>query len=157
MLMGWSIQNNGASGQKSAFEGLVPGGPLPELPTQFCGLLRKDTPEKIEYSGRHLTWTSKSGRFFEWSLYIPDRTPIAGGYYQIICRIDGQDSRSIPDFSDTGVGWGNLLKITNTMDFDDLVLGAMAELSDDGEAPEDITCESVMELSAKLREELSAQ
>jgi len=44
------------------------------------------------------------------------------------------------------------IEITNEMQFNDLVLGAMAELSDDGVAPAHITYKNVMELSKQLQE-----
>ena len=55
------------------------------------------------------------------------------------------------------LGVTNDIRIRNSNDFDALVRGAMAELSDDGQAPDHVTYEQVMELSKKLRESLPAQ
>ncbi len=45
-----------------------------------------------------------------------------------------------------------LLRIDGITMFEELVLGAMAELSDDNMAPSHVTYESVMQLSRQLRE-----
>ncbi len=47
------------------------------------------------------------------------------------------------------------LIIDNAEDFDTFVLGAMAELSDDGRVPEELSYENVLQLAQQIRNSLS--
>ncbi len=152
VILGWSSGDRKAPGSQLAlFADLTVGGPVPRLPIEARGLTREYGGKKIRYSGHHLAYTHTDDEFHEWSIYVPDREPPAEGRianYEVSARwnVEGGRVRNptrpivsppIPVAAD---------------EFDVLVRGAMAELSDDGKAPEHVTHANVQELSKKLRD-----
>jgi hypothetical protein len=156
VILGWhSADRKSETPQDKLFEGLEFGGAPPKLPVEIYGLAPGGVPSDITYTGRHLTCTKKADQFIEWGLYVPNGTPPTGtkklGYdvlyrfnleqYTPKCRIGLTVKYGIP--------------IETSGDFDKWVLGAMAELSDDGEAPADVTYTRVLQLAEKIRKSLS--
>lgn len=105
------------------------------------------------YTGYHLAFTRKQGRFVEWSRYVPDGTPPADvqatGYETLYRRnheiarrftFDHHDMAMKPEFT-----------IETPEEFDEWVLGAMAELADDGTAPKNLTYQKVIDLAQQVR------
>lgn len=137
--------------QDSLFAGLVVGGELPKLPLEIYGL----TPQgatKPTYLGRHLAWTRKDGRCFEWALYVPEKELLAPDtFFSLLTRPNPADrdlkEDAAPEFPPFAI------EVT-AGDFDELVLGAMAELSDNGTRPESISLESVLQLADSIRQTL---
>ena len=150
VIVAWrSVNNESETPQDELFMGLEFGGPLPELPVEIYGLKPAGVSSDITYTGYHLTHTQKAGKFIEWSLYVPDGTPPAS-VRQLGCdvlyrfNLDHEPKWRIGLTVDC-------MPIEAVEDFGKWVLGAMAELSDDGRAPEDVTYESVLQLAEQVR------
>jgi hypothetical protein len=62
-----------------------------------------------------------------------------------------------PDWRTSPIGLGHGLVIESAEDFDKWILGAMAELSDSGIPPQDLTYEYVLALSKQIAGELTKQ
>lgn len=152
VVMPWSVRELGKDEpQDGLFAGLVAGGELPKLPIEIYGL-EPQGQTKLTYLGRHLAWTRKDGRYFEWALYVPDKNlPDPISFLTLLTRpnpagreLEGNDSPSYPPCA---------IEVTAD-DFDELVLGAMAELSDNGLRPEQISLQSVLQLADAIRRSL---
>ncbi|MHC4386918.1 MAG: hypothetical protein ACYSUG_08020, partial [Planctomycetota bacterium] len=96
----------------------------------------------------------KNGKFIEWAIYVPSqevKTKEVLPKCEIIFGMDPEDRKW--RHSRYGTEHLNLsyLYIHQKGDFDTFVLGAMAELSDSGTSPENITYESVFELAETIR------
>jgi hypothetical protein len=145
-----------AASQENLFKDLVPGGPLPKLPMEIHTLRPTTRMGTLAWLGFHLVHTHKNGRYYEWTLYVPNQTAPRGGIpsYEGEYRVHTEGpAEPDPEFR---VSWGagNPLHIRNIADFDEFVLGAMAELSDGGNAPEGITYDYVMQLSQQIHQSL---
>lgn len=164
ILLAWSARVAGSTAgdgqaegaQDALFSGLEFGGALPKLPVEIYGLTPMQAGTEVTLIGYHLAHTVKNGRFYEWSLYVPDgllsedrRPP---GYLTMI-RFNPAD-RQVGASGHLTVT-GNI-RISGRDDFDTLVLGAMAELSDRGVAPRRVAYDRVMQLSARYAEERPA-
>jgi outer membrane lipoprotein-sorting protein len=154
VIVAWRSENNESeTPQDELFMGLKFGGPLPKLPVEIYGLKPAGVSSDITYTGYHLTHTQKEGKFIEWSLYVPDGTPPAS-VRQLGCdvlyrfNLDHEPKWRIGLTVDC-------MPIEAVEDFGKWVLGAMAELSDDGKAPENVTYESVLQLAEQVRESLA--
>ena len=71
--------------------------------------------------------------------------------YNEILKYNGTEPRN---FGGRPLRVGQELTINKEAEFDTWVLGAMAELSEDGKAPEDVTYEKVLRLAQQIRESL---
>ena len=155
VILGWcSVDDKSAMPQEELFEGLEFGGALPKLPVEIYGLKPAGVSSDITHTGYHLTHTQKAGKFIEWSLYVPDGIPPASIKqlgYDVLYGFNLEDT---PKWIIGLTAEYGILIETNE-DFETWVLGAIAELSDDGKAPQDITYESVLELSEQLTESLA--
>jgi len=151
VIAAWhSVNNKSQTPQEEFFKGLEFGGPLPKLPVEVYGLKPAGLSSDITYTGYHLTYTQKAGKFIEWSLYVPDRTPPASARklgYDVLYRfnLDPEPKTTIGLTVDC-----NLL-IESAKDFEKWVLEAMAELSDDGKAPADVSYERVLQLAERIK------
>jgi len=162
VIVGWSYWNDeSGKSQEDLFADLQIGGPVPKLTYEFYALHRyllEPIPEKLNssrmignivYSGHHLAYTQKANRYYEWSIYVPDSQPPKEKpptfHVQIRNNLDNTTTQ-------TGL-WPDIV-ITSAEDFDTFVLGAMAEFSDDGMAPEGITYDGVLDLAQQIRESL---
>jgi len=152
VIAAWhSEDNNSDTSQDSLFEDLQVGGPLPKLPIEIYSLISVGTSQTITYQGRHLLYSKKASKFYEWGIYVPDRAPPSRTElmnYQASIRLNPPDRVK----GSIALGISRDLTIENEHDFNTWVLGAMAELNDDGKAPEDITYESVLQLAKQIRE-----
>jgi outer membrane lipoprotein-sorting protein len=151
VIVAWGSENSKSDTlQDELFKGLEFGGPLPKLPVEIYGLKPAGVSSDTTYTGYHLTYTQKAGKFVEWSLYVPDGTPPASVRefgYDVLYRFN----------LDHEPKWRigltvNCMPIEAVEDFDKWVLGAMAELSDDGKAPENVTYENILQLTEQIRE-----
>ncbi len=154
VLIGWnSIDSQAQGGQEALFSDLEFGGALPKLPIEIYGLKTMQAGTAVTLVGYHLAHTKKKGRFYEWSLYVADRpVPKRKGFvgYEALTRFNPAD-RKVNARGRIGVT--NDIRIRNSNDFDALVRGAMAELSDDGKVPDHVTYENVKQLIKKVKEE----
>jgi len=151
VIVCWRSLDNTEPDQKVLFEELETGGELPKLPIEIYGLEAKPATLKIGYKGYHLTHTYKNDKFYEWSLYVPEdeapkRNTIMG--YELLRR---QNADKEKDASTITYGINQDIMIETNDKFNTWVLGAMAELSDDGFVPEGMSYEFVLELSEQLR------
>jgi hypothetical protein len=159
VIMAWSDRSdNSSESQAVLFDGLEAGDPLPELTFvpyalhPIFSVYRKKN-EAITYVGRHLAHTRKGNVHYEWSIYILDSEPPKSEFkhvltYDVLVRRNPDDGQTrglalIPDTT-----------INSEEEFDSLVLGGMAELSDDGIAPDDVSYQSVLQLAEQIRESL---
>ena len=152
VIVAWqSLDSNSEIPQDEFFTGLEFGGPLPTLPVEIYGLKPAGVKSDLMYTGCHLTHTQKADKFVEWSLYVPDGAPPASVRqlgFDVLYRfnLDPEPKWRIGLTADR-----NML-IEGSEDFEKWVLGAMGELSDDGNAPEGITYEGVLQLAERVRE-----
>ena len=154
VILAWCSEDTESDvSQAEVFENLRAGGLLPKLPIEIYALKSIGGGETVTYSGRHLCHTVKNGKFYEWSIYVPAQPASARSDflgYQTIPRFNPPQDRalfSLPMYDD--------LPIENEEQFNKWVIGAMAELSGDSQAPENITYESVLELAQRVRESLA--
>jgi uncharacterized protein CbrC (UPF0167 family) len=151
IVLGWqSFDPKDEEEQALPFEGVTFGGPLPKLPVEFYALKPADGSSEPLCTGYHLAFTRKQGRSVEWSLYVPDGTPptdvqVTG--YEMLYRWNLEfDPRwtirrtVTPEFT-----------IQTAGEFNEWVLGAMAELCEDGKAPADVTYQKVIDLAQQVR------
>lgn len=150
VILAWSCPDKERSSQIDLFKNLTSGGKLPEL----AGIIETLTsiPQKpiIKYIGHHFIYTQKNGIFYEWGLYVPDKKPpdrnsLLGYNLNIMYQVDKSAFGSQP------VSLSEDLVIDTDQDFNTWVRGAMAELSDDGKAPEYITYQNVLKLAENIR------
>ena len=150
VIIGWNCPEKSRSSQSDLFKGLTPGGRLPEFAAKIESLTAIPQKLGISYKGHHLAYTQKDRIFYEWSLYVPDSEPPTRGSllaYELNVKYEVDKNRF-------GTRPGNLsddLVIDSSDDFDTWVLGAMAELSDNGKAPEQVTYGDVLQLAKQIR------
>ncbi len=147
---------HGSADEYHLFNDLEPGGPLPELSDQIASLIPWPVKEDISCVGHHLAYTQKASKFYEWGIYVaPTKMPDRSSFvcYSIFKKsgVADQGSVSRPCVSEPLV---EEVEIRSEEDFNTLVLGAMAELSADGKAPENVTYERVLRLAEQIRESL---
>jgi len=151
IIAGWySVDNNSEVPQEDFFVGLEFGGLLPALPVEIYGLKPAVKDSDITYTGYHLAYTRKADKIIEWSMYVPDGTPPVnidkfGCHALYRFNLDPEPKWRL------GLSVDCSLLIENADDFDKWVLGAMAELSDDRMAPDDVTYEKVLQLAQSIR------
>lgn len=156
VILGWGLKESKTS--KVDFGRLIalrPGDPLPALPvaiTDLTSLPPHFLPDDTRwYAGRHLATTRKNQQTIEWTLFIPrDRstTSSANSLYFTWLKFEGLGDgvrRFNPIYCD---------RIGDT-EFEEFVLGAMRELSDEGAVPK-VTLESVKQLTASLQKSIDA-
>ena len=151
IVLGWqSFDPKDAEKQAVLFEGVTFGGPLPKLPIEFYALKPAEGPSEPLYTGYHLAFTRKQGRFVEWSLYVPNGTPpadVQATGYEMLYRWNLEFPQHFvfehmtvkPEFT-----------IDTTAEFDEWVLGAMASSAI---APQrrEVTYQSVSQLGHQIR------
>jgi hypothetical protein len=151
VLLGWSSSDSKSKIPPEEFSrGLEFGGSLPKLPVEIYALKLAGVSSGITYTGYHLTCTQKAGKFIEWSIFVPDGKPPAGVElfgYDVIYRFNLEPN---PKWI-IGLTAEYGLLIETAEEFDKWVLGAMAELSDNGKAPTGLTYERVLQLAEEVR------
>ena len=135
------------------------GDPLPELTFVPYALhpnfsVYRKINEAVTYVSRHLTHTRKGNVHFEWSIYVPDSEPPESGFYPRLAY-SALIRRNPDDGKTRRMGLTPDVTINSAEEFNWLVLGAMAELSDDGKAPAGITYESVLQLAKQIKKTLA--
>ncbi len=152
VLLAWSSRDlESNASQEPLFAGLEFGGPLPKLPIEYTALRQRLGDKEVTYAGRHLAYTRDGDRFHEWSLYVaPEANALPGwwNYHQVVHRFNLPEDRIEPLLM---LNVSTAIPIDDAQDFDILVRGAMAELSETRQAPEGITFERVMQLARDVR------
>lgn len=152
VIVAWqSIESESDIPQDELFMGLEFGGPLPKLPVEIYGLKPAGVSSNLTYTGCHLAHTQKAGQFVEWSLYVPDGTPPMS-VRQLGCDVLYRFNIEPEPKWRISLTVNCSLLIGGAEDFGKWVLGAMAELSDDGKIPNGVSYESVLQLAEKIRE-----
>jgi len=155
VIMGYSSEDRQSDQpQTMLFEDLKIGGPLPQLAAEVYAIKRIPTDEDITYRGYHLAYTQKAGKFYEWSIYIPEQktAPEAVLGYQLVHRYNPQGREINAELS---IAVAAELKIQDAQDFAVFVRGAMADLSDNGYVPEHVTYENVLDLTGKIKSSIT--
>lgn len=151
VIAGWySKDSRSETPWEEYFKDLEFGGSLPKLPVEIYGLKPVVKNNNITYTGYHLTFTQKADKVIEWSLYVPNGTPPVS-IRQLGCNALYTFNLDPEPKWHLGLSVDCSLLIENADDFDTWILGAMAELSDDGKAPDNITYERVIRLAQMVR------
>jgi len=155
VIVAWhsdDLQTDRYQEQGHLFQDLVPGCELPKLPMVIYGLktIRKESysPPETFYVGRHLAFTKKDRWYYEWALFVPEEplpSTTERRTYRMLCEFN------LPIEQPLQVGNPMSENKVEADEFDTLVLGAMAELSDSCTVPEHVTYQKVMELAEQIR------
>lgn len=151
VICGWYANDKPEQSQAHLFADATPGGPLPKLPARVVALKPQLVERDRTLVGHHLAWTEKGKKCYEWGIYVADAEMPKRktfGSYKVIRDYDdseGRDFGSYPNLMDPE------LTIKSEEDFNTWVIGAMAELSDDGVAPSHVTYANVMALAEEIR------
>lgn len=151
VIMGCSSEDR-ESDQPQAilFEDLQIGGPLPKLAAEVYAIKPITTDEAITYYGYHLAYTQKAGKFYEWSIYVPEQktAPEDVMGYHLVHRYNPQGREINAELS---IAVAAELEIQDAEDFAVFVRGAMADLSEEGYVPEHVTYENVLDLIDEIK------
>jgi len=150
VLLGWSSLDSKSKTPTEEFSrGLEVGGLLPKLAVEIYALKPAGVSSDITYTGYHLTCTQKAGKFIEWSIFVPNSKPptsVEQFGYDVIYRFNLEPK---PKWT-IGLTVEYGLLIETAEDFNKWVLGAMAELSDDGKVPTGLTYKRVLRLAEEV-------
>ena len=149
VIVCWRSRIVSEASQAVYFESLKTGGDLPPLPLVIYALSPMPQIEGLQYIGYHVAYSRKGDRYYEWSLYVSDRDPPPRSHligYQ--CHQE-YNTDVQAEYNNTKI-YGDLT-IESEKEFDTWLLGAMAELSDDGLVPEQVTYQNVLRLAEEIR------
>lgn len=153
VILGWSsVDRKSKTPPDAVFKDVRFGGPTPAMPVEIYGLKPACSSGEPVYAGRHLGFTKKADRFIEWALFVPNATPpwsVRKLGYDILYRFH---RRPAPDWAMSMEVYDGL-HVETAQDFDTWVLGGMAELSDTGTAPSQVTYQAVLNLVRQIRSE----
>ena len=162
LLACWqSVDAKESRDQSGYFQGLRIGGNLPKLPTEIFALSPEPNVRNVQFIGYHLTFTlketEKGKRWYEWSLYIPDKEPPPVNSvlkYRIHRRLNVNRTKNIENRrNQSAVTYPQEIKTEE--DFNTFVIDAMAKRSDGDFVPEHVTYENILQLTQRLRKSLS--
>ena len=138
-----------------AFKQLETGGDLPQTPIAVYGLILPPVIDGqdsfIHYVGRHMAYTRKADKIYEWALYVPERPvlehdPTKASFCAVI-RFNSHDP-NIPEY----MPFRPLMsRIVAPETFDKYVHEAVLELSDNGTIPEGMDYTSILQLARQIR------
>jgi hypothetical protein len=158
ILVGYqSVDAKESREQSRYFKGLEPGGPPAKLPVEVYALSPEPNTRNVSFVGFYLAHTEedtdRGRRWFEWILYVPDGPP-PGSDAVLIYRL--QYRLNVERAEDTEIRMKQiavrgLVTIAGVEDFNRLVLTAVAERSDGGVVPSQVTYENVLRLTEQLR------
>ena len=159
VIVGWScISRESDASQAELFRDLNFGGELPKVAVKIAALSpvandKKVIDEGTVCRGYHLAHTQKAGRFYEWGVYpsVKEVNPAQVWGYRLQLRSHFPDQNKNKDIEKCSLTMPASLVIQDARDFEMFVRGAMAECSDDGVLPDEVTYENVRELSKRMR------
>ncbi|MFC1782952.1 anti-sigma factor family protein [Planctomycetota bacterium] len=148
----WSSRNEKAHESDTALlEKAIPGSEFPPVSIEVHSLEARYQNQSIIFPGRFLAYSQKFDRDYVWGLYLPlvevDTQLSSFWNYTLIYR----DNRQVqePEF-DAMLGI-MAMPIQTKEDFEVLVRGNMAELSDTGGAPDYVTYDYVLRICEDIR------
>jgi hypothetical protein len=130
----------------------MPGDELPKSPIEIAfDLWPKNNILDITYVNRYLAQTQKNGKFYEWGICVPNNEFNARemSHARKISYIHHPEHEN--EKQDTMRSTNCQTLIIEEDKFDTFIQGAMAELSDDGIAPDYITYENIISIAQNLR------
>lgn len=146
----WSSKDESSSdSQQVLFSNLQPGGDLPELPYKVHAIKALLGEQEYVFTGCHLASTEKGGEYYEWGLYVANTDiPLERLQYRSFL-LDYQTTDAVKYKG--GKLWSRIRAVIETEDdFNDLILAAMAEFSDQGAAAT-LSLEEVLSLASRKR------
>lgn len=153
VILVWPALADSRQSEHSPFENLQPGCPLPQLLVQITSLAPWPVKEDISCVGYHLAHTVKAGKLYEWGIYVAKgRMPDRSSFICYNMAKNHFDTKvNSPDTLVVSEPLIEEVEIRSEQEFDMFVRGEMAELSDDGKAPDDLTYERVSHLAEQIR------
>jgi len=151
VIMCWRSIDYSQPSQDDLFSELEFGGALPKLPIEIYSLKAIGNID-VEYSGYHLAYTKKADKYFEWSIYVhqgqaPERENIVG--YQVVHRFNADKKNNI--LSSIALSVSEDIKINTKQEFSNWVVGALKELSDNEQLPDNMSYENIQYLVNTLQ------
>ena len=153
MIVCWQSVDSTDNSPGKYYEDLEFGGDLPKLPIEVYALSPLPNVRDVRFKGYHLLHTQKNTekgiRYYEWSLFIPDKEApppenIFG--YQIYYR-QNADEDKVLDVVQSSFGSEKVFKVESAADFKTIVLPAINELNDVAHLiPDSFTYENVIKL-----------
>jgi len=146
--------------QIELFEDLQSGDPLPKLPVVPTGLRKRSLwGSKTFYTGRHLAYTIRDNKIYEWTIYVAEKKinqSLTGFSGLNVKQTEGYDA--ILEFNPKELSrhWDYKMSayvkfLVNQENFETLLLGYMANCSDDGIIPDHVTYDEVLDLADQIR------
>jgi outer membrane lipoprotein-sorting protein len=144
----WSSKyESTAESQAALFSDLQPGGGFPELPYRVHQMKAKMDDQEYVFPGCHLAATVKDGQYYEWGLYTSGTDRFDGRLTLRNFVVDYQ----VEGGKRTGNMWLQVAAVIETaQDFNELILAAMGEFSDEGTTPT-LSLDEVLALAAQKR------
>ena len=167
VTMGWNDKDVTPESPKAeSIRSLEIGGVLPEMPVEINltagspSISPMYTDLKVTHVARHLAYTQKEDKFYEWTIYVPkENIPSQTLPKDCLLNIrffpelqEDREHPKHPKVAEMSSYLRNRAITVKAHEFDEWVLGAMSELSEDGKAPEDITYEKVLQLAEQIWE-----
>ena len=154
LILCWSSEDTkSTASQQRLFAKLSIGGDFPKLPFQVDALKTSYKGKEIAFKGHHLTYTCKEGKFYEWGLYIPSEQIDAEYALLLTYYMVYSDNVDEPNFEGKfRLGLTPNILIKGREEFAELFVGAIKEFCDSQNISEEITYETVMQLTKKLRD-----
>ena len=150
LLLCWSSEDTkNTDSQQKLFDELTIGGDFPKLPFQIDALNTSFKGKTVTFNGRHLLYTKKGNKFYEWGIYTSAKE-INPEYLQLLNYQLVYSSNEQAKEGAFSIGISPDFQIRDKEDFDEIFSGAIKELSEDGKMPENITYEKVMDLSEQI-------
>ncbi len=146
VIMPYRSMEEGQGPQTQLVEKLKAGDPLPPLAVDITGIAAIPAAEGVSYAARHLAYTQKAEKLYEWAIFVPNRTPEnAPLTYELSTALHPASGKANSILSPS------VFPVAVPAEkFDALVNGCLAELSDPGKAPK-LTLDEVTKLSQSIR------
>jgi hypothetical protein len=146
----WSSGNKDSKdSQGPLFDKREVGGSFPELPFEVYAFNASVNGKQEVFHGRHLCYTELEGKFYEWGIYVPltkidsrqSRIQFYSVVYRSHCESKGPFTLATsPD-----------LVIESDVDFENFVVEAIKEFSDQDEVPSYINYENILRMADEIR------
>lgn len=150
------LHDSVGAGPDSLYEGLIFGGDLPRAPAELVAMMTRQDEDHpgvpIHYVGRHVTTTRKTGRVYEWALYVPQQVvPVEGicSYNLALIRLNMAPSVNPVG----GRTWVVTSFAVTARSFAEYVRPAARELSDSAAVPSEITYDRLLALAEEVRKQ----
>jgi hypothetical protein len=150
-----SLEDSAPLVSEAAPDGRLPANERSRQVARVAALKPWLVAEETTLVGRHLAWTQKGDKCYEWGIYVAGGTVPERGTFQ--------DRKAVCEYRDAEPRWFRSapnsisleLTIASETAFEAWVVQAMAVLSDDGKAPEHVTYAGVLRLAGEIRQSLA--